>query len=270
MFLILLGLAGLVSIGAVAVWLARARDIWADVSAGLSAALAATISAFAFGVGWPIVLATVVVPSIADLTLLSEPKQSISEQYPDLRQVEPERRERLLMPKIVSDQSSGSAQAVIVGVLLSGLTAGFLAMSGALAAGYLRRRGEDWRMNIAPYLELTVPATVTAAVVASAILTPAWSVLLGENPLAVGWASLMGLAACATLLVMGAIQRWPWLVRLCVGLTWLSILVQARHDGVPWHLPVIAMFMAGGLMWKYREVFRANYEAIRAKRKKFI
>ncbi len=270
LLLIFVGLAGPITIGAVAVWLARTRDIWTDLSAGLSAALAATISAFAAGIGWPIVLAMVVAPSISDLTLLSQPRAaergatSIGEHYPDLRNVEPEKRGELLMPKIVSDQSSGSAQAVWVGVLLSGLTAGLLAMSGALAAGYLRRRGDEWRMSIAPYLEMTVPATITAAVAAAAVLTPAWSVLIGENPLAVGWASLLGLMACAALLVIGAIQRWPWLVRLCVGLTWLSILIQARNDGVPWHMPVMAMFMAGALLWKYREVLRAGFSAVRA------
>ncbi len=269
LLLILIGLAGPIAIGAAAVSLARTRDIWADLSAGLSAALAGTISAFVAGIGWPIMLAMVVVPSISDLTLLSGANPpahgvtSIGKQYPDLQHVGPEKQGQLLMPKIVSDQSSGSAQAVWIGMLLSGLTVGLLAMLGALAAGHLGRRGDNWRMSIAPYLEMTVPATVTAAMVAAAILTPAWSVLIGDNPLAVAWPSLLGLVACAALLVIGAVQRWPWLVRLCVGLTWLSILIQARQDGVPWHIPVISMMIAGGLLWKYREVLHASFAAIK-------
>src|SRR5947209_15837114 len=39
---LLIGLAGPVAMGAVAVWLARPRDVWADLSAGMTAALAAT------------------------------------------------------------------------------------------------------------------------------------------------------------------------------------------------------------------------------------
>jgi hypothetical protein len=267
---VLVGLAGPIAIGAAAIGLARTRDIWADLSAGLSAALAATVSAFVSGVGWAIVLAMVVVPSISDLTILGDAPasergvQAIADRYPDLRHVEPPKRGQLLMAKIISDQCNGGAQAVGTGILLSGLTIGTLAMSGALAAGYLRRRGESWRTAIAPYLEMTLPTTVTVAMVAAAVLTPAWSVLLGDNPLAVAWPSLAGLAACAALMNIGAIQRWPWMVRLCVGITWLAILIQARHDGVPWHIPVIATALGIGILVKYRNAIQAGWAAMRA------
>src|SRR4051794_9537292 len=69
---LLIGLAAPVAMGVVTVWLARPADAWADVSAGLTTALAGTLSAFVACVGWPVVLAFVVVPSIADLTLMGD------------------------------------------------------------------------------------------------------------------------------------------------------------------------------------------------------
>src|SRR5690242_18727536 len=42
---LLVGLAGPIAMGAIAVWLNRPRDAWADLSAGLTTALAATLTA---------------------------------------------------------------------------------------------------------------------------------------------------------------------------------------------------------------------------------
>src|SRR5262245_48838077 len=52
-FAVIIGVIGPMATGAAAVWLARTRDAWADLSAGVSAAVAATLSAFAAGIGWP-------------------------------------------------------------------------------------------------------------------------------------------------------------------------------------------------------------------------
>ncbi len=248
-----IGLAGPVAVGALAVWLARPRDIWGDFSAGLSAATAATLSAFAAGIGWPALLALVVVPSIPDLTLLGESPpagkaQPLAQHYPDLRQVEPGKRGSQLTAKVVTDQSAGGLRGIWVGLLLSAVTAGSAALAGAMTAGYLRRRGDRLSSAIAPYLEVTIPLTATIALAAAVLLTPAWSVLIGDNPLDVGWPALAGLVAVSALMIAGVLGRWPWPVRLCLALTLLTGILQARHDGVPWFLPVAAMALAAFML----------------------
>jgi hypothetical protein len=247
---VIVGVIGPMATGAAAVWLARTRDAWADLSAGVSAAVAATLSAFAAGIGWPVVLALVVVPSIADLTTLSEPQASeaAAQRYPDLSQVEPVKRSERLMPKIVADQIAGGANAVWVGLLIAGLTAGSHTLVGSFAAGYLRRRGETVRSGVLPYVELTLPPTLALALVASTVLTPAWQVIIGKNPFAIGWTSLFALATGAALIVVAVVYQWPGWLRLCLGLTWYLVLIQAKSTMIPWALPVIAAALTGVLV----------------------
>jgi hypothetical protein len=253
---VIIGAVGPMATGVVAVWLARTRDAWADLSAGVSAAVAATLSAFAAGIGFPVVLALVVVPSIADLTTLSESKaaEAAAKRYPDLNQVEPAKRGEKLMPKIVADQIAGGANAVWVGLLIAGLTAGSHTLVGAFAAGYLRRRGETVRTGILPYVELTLPPTLTLALVVSTVLTPVWHVIAGENPFAIGWTSLFGLAAGAALIVAAVALRWPGWLRLALGLTWFLVLIESKNPMIPWILPVIGAVLTGVLVIRARVV----------------
>jgi hypothetical protein len=236
---LLVGLVGAVAMGAVAVRLSAPRDAWADLSAGLTTALAATLAAFVSCIGWPVILALVVVPSIADLTLLGDSagtpaKDSLLvRSYPDLEEVEPERRGAVFMAKVVSDQVTGSAHAAWVGMLLAALTAGALALSGVLAAGYLKRRGDSLRQAALPYLEITLPLTCALALVAGTLLGPIWSALLGSNPFAANPLPLAGLASLTVLMIVGVVRRWPWLLRLCMALTWLKLLAAARPGASP-------------------------------------
>jgi hypothetical protein len=254
---VLVGLAGPVALGAVTVWLSRPRDAWADLSAGLTTALAATLAAFVSCVGWPVVLALVVVPSIADLTLLGEVAEQptpadaaapLLERYPDLDQTEPKQRGGVFTAKVVSDQVAGSMHAVWVGVLLAALSAGSLALSGSLAAGYLWRRGDSLRLAALPYLEITVPLTVTLSLVVVKALTPVWSTLLGDNPYAAGAVSLAGLASVAVLMIAGVVRRWPWLLRVCLALTWLMLLVAAWPGSRLWLPAMLAAGLTGILL----------------------
>lgn len=246
---LMVGILAPVGTGAVVVWLARPRDIWADLSAGLSAALACTLSAFATCIGWLVVLAMVVVPSISDLTLLSEsvrspagkhPSQELAARYPDLKSVEPDERGAKFMPKIVSDQVSGGIQSVWVGLLMALLTAGSLAMCGTLAAGYLMRRGGGFPRLIMPYLEITVPLTVTVAIGAATALSGLSSWSVPANPYGFGPATAAGLVVASAILVVGALRCWPWLPRLCLAATWLILLTQPGRGALQGVLPILS------------------------------
>jgi hypothetical protein len=234
---VLIGMAAPVAMGAAAVWLARPRDTWADLSAGLTTALAGTLMAFVSALGSAVVLALVVVPSISDLTLMGEaasgpapgrPAPSLVQSYPDLEQVEPAQRGGAFMAKIVSDQVAGSITSVWLGMLLTAVVVGPLALGGTLAAGYLWRRGGSARGAVLPYLEITLPVAATLALVG-------WTALVSvpDNRMTSGLA-LAGLAGVTALMVTGVVRRWPWLLRLCLALNGLMLLCAARPGSSMW------------------------------------
>jgi hypothetical protein len=205
-------------------------------------------------------MALVVVPSVADTTLMGDavrpavstahPSESLAQRYPDLKAVEPDRRGQVLMAKVVSDQVAGGAQAVWYGVLVAFLTAGALALSGTLAAGYLRRRGDGFGRAQLPYLEITLPLAGTLALGAGTLLASAWSTLLAGSVFATGELTLAGLAAVSLLMILGVIRRWSWLPRLGLAFTWVLILVQSRQQEIPWMLPAAAAVLTGFLLLK--------------------
>jgi hypothetical protein len=254
-----IGFAAPIATGALAVWLVKPRDLWADLSTGLAAAMACTLSSFVTCIGWAVVLALVVVPSISDLTLLSDsvrapaptaaglpidhPANALSARYPDLERVKPDERGQKFMPKIVSDQVSGGFHSVWVGMLVALLTAGSLAMSGTLAAGYLMRRADGFARSIVPYLEITMPLTVAIALVFAIVLSPVWNAHFGENFFGFGLLTAASVVLTSILMVLGAIRRWPWLPRLCLVITWLILLTQPGRGAIHWILPI----MSGGL-----------------------
>ena len=249
---LLVAIAGVVGTGALVAWRARPRDLWDDLSAGLSAGLAATLAAFVSCFGWSAVLAWVVVPSIADLTLATDTapaSRSLVEHYPDLAKVEPGRRGGIVMAKIVADQVSGATKAVWAAVLLSALTAGLLAMAGTLAAGYLRRQGARLQDLLFPYLELTIPTAVTFGLLATESVSSIRSVLGRDNPTPV--AGLLLTAAATAFLMLGAIARWPALVRVCLAITWVVLGFQVKGSELPWWMTALAAVPAGVLLLRH-------------------
>ncbi len=246
-----------IATGAAVVWLVRPRDVWADLSAGLTAALACTLAAFASCIGWAVVLALVVVPSISDLTLLGDsvqvkagvhPSKPLVEHYPDLKSVEPDQRGAKFMPKIVSDQVSGGLQSVWIGMLMALLTAGSLAMCGTLAAGHLMRRGGNWKRMIWPYFEITMPLTVAIGLFGALLLSPIWAISSSFNPFGFGpfWAA--GLIVSSLFVVAGAIRRWPWLPRLCLAITWFILLTRPGFGLLGTVLPICSAVLTGILL----------------------
>src|SRR5262245_57695695 len=174
------GTIALVFTGAAVVRLARPADGWADWSAGLSASLAATLAALVSCVGWPVVLALVVVPSISDLTLVCDAAATPSpdaaaeftRRYPQLGAVDANQRGDLLMARIVTAQATGASTAVWLATVGSLLSAGVLALIGTLAAGYLSRQVKGFRARTIAYLELTLPFATTMAMACWAAVAP--------------------------------------------------------------------------------------------------
>jgi hypothetical protein len=251
---LVVGLGAAVLTGAFAVWLARPRDLWEDVSAGVSAALAATLAAFVSGLGWAVVLACVVVPSISDLTLVSTSKQpavDLAESYPDLRDVEPDERGGAFMAKIVSDQVDGSSKAATLGIVASFLTMGTLAFTGTLAAGALRRRNESWKRVILPYFEMVGPMTVSLFSGFNVVTSVVYGTLLRENPLENGLIQVLGLVAISAVMIAGAIRRWPWVLRTCLALTWLAWLNHANKGTAGWIFVGITVLLTGFLVVRF-------------------
>jgi hypothetical protein len=243
---VLLGVAAPVAMGLFTVWLVRPHDRWADLSAGLTTALAATLSSFAAGLGWPILLALVVVPSINDLTVVcntvrtptlgetgetAHPSQALVERYPDLERVSTDERGPMFMPKIVSDQIVGSIYGIWLGILLALLSCGGLALAGTLAAGYLLRRGDRPRAALLPYLELTLSGTGAVVMLASALLAPVGSTFLDGAP----WSTVFLLLLVTGFVTLGVMQRWPWLLRLALAFVWVLLFAQAGGR-LPWRL----------------------------------
>jgi hypothetical protein len=252
------GTVALVLTGAAVVWAARPADRWADLSAGLTAALAATLAALVTCVGWPVVLALVTVPSIPDLTFTCEAAAApsadaaaeLARRYPELEAVEPAKRGGLLLARLVTSQAAGAASAAWLGVLGALLTAGSLALIGTLAAGSLQRRGEGLRRAVLPYLEITLPWSVTLALIGWASLSPLLTTLAAERAYASA-VPLTGLAAGSALMSVGVSQRWPWLLRVCLALTWLALLGQAMGGAVPWLVTAIATTLTGYLVGRH-------------------
>lgn len=251
---LVLGLGLPLLTGALAVWLARPRDLWEDVSAGLTAGLAASLSAFVCCIGWAVVLAFVIVPSIADLTLVcdsQQPAANLAARYPDLEQIEAEKRGGTMMGKIVSDQVDGSAKGVRWGVLASLLTMGTLAFSGTLAAGYLSRRNERLGCVVVPYFEITVPPAVSLSWGLWLAVSGASQGLFAANPFETGIVQALGLLAISAVMIVAALRRWPWALRVCLALTGVICLKHGGQGLLGWTIVLAAMGLTGVLLLRF-------------------
>jgi hypothetical protein len=243
-------------------WLVRPRDVWADVSAGITTALASTLSSFAAGIGWAVILAMTVVPSIADLTWfgdatrrpaaaqgpLAHPSAVLVEHYPDLADLPADDRGGRFMSKVVADQVTGSAWGVWLGLLLSLATVGGVGFCSTLAAGYLRRRGGSLRTIAVPYLELTVSTSLLLGLLLREVVFGS-SHTFDSTTLR---ACLFLCLACLTaMVVLGVLHRWRWVLRSSVSITWIVVFLQALGSAVPWYLAAIVYLGCGTLMFKH-------------------
>jgi len=258
--LAVLGMVLPFAMGLATVWLARPRDVWDDVSAGLTTALASTLSSFAAGIGWAVILAMTIVPSIADLTWFGQatrqpaagpghaphPSAVLVEHYPDLADVPADERGGRFMAKIVSDQVMGSAWGIWLGLLTALATCGTLGFCGTLAAGYLWRRGDSLRGLVLPYLELTVSSTLLVGLLLREALVG--RTLGREIPHGV---LVLWLALLTAVVVIGVVQRWRWPLRLTLAITWGVVFLQAMGGRVPWYLAGVVCIGCAALLVRH-------------------
>jgi hypothetical protein len=221
--------------GWVVVRVARPRDSWETISAGITAALASTLASFAAYFGWMIAIAMVVVPVIQDLSLVCEsatpppgaevtsPAETLAIIHPDLQDVPQAERNKSMFPRLITNLAAGSATAIWVGLFESACLVGTVAFLGTLSAGYLLRLpGQRFLSTVGPYLELTVPPTLAINVVVA-------KVLLADYETAT-WSQVMAVIALTAVLIFVARQRGQWLIRLALALVWMLFL--ARASGV--------------------------------------
>jgi hypothetical protein len=257
--LALLGITLPFAMGLVTVWLVRPVDFWADVSAGLTTALASTLSSLAAGIGWAAILAMTVVPSIADFTWFSDatrlpagvegqrahPSESLVKHYPDLADQPAAQRGERFMAKIVADQVVGSAWGVWLGLGIALSTCGALGFCSTLAAGYLWRRGGSTRAIVLPYLELTVSSSLLIGLVIREITFKVGLVL---GPAMMQWPVLLWLTCLTVLVALGVVQRWRWTIRLALAITWAVVFWQAVGHNIPWYQAGMAHLACGVLL----------------------
>jgi hypothetical protein len=243
-------------------WLVRPRDVWGDISAGITTALSSTLSSFAAGIGWAVILALTVVPSIADLTWfgnatrqpaavegpLAHPSTVLVEHYPDLADLPPDERGGRFMAKVVADQVIGSAWGVWLGLLLSLASVGSLGFCSTLAAGYLCRRGGSLRAIALPYLELTVSTSLLLGLSLREVALGGGRAI-DSTTLRV--CLLLCLALLTAMVVVGVLHRWRWVLRLTVAITWIVVFLQALGSAVPWYLAGIVYLCCGTLLVKH-------------------
>jgi hypothetical protein len=150
-----------------------------------------------------------------------------------------------------------------LGMLVALAAFALFVMGQALAAGYLRRRGQGDRARAAflPYLELVVPAFlliqgVAVLVVLPVVVAPIASA--GElNPVSLATQLLVRVepffAAPATLLKLvlvglafaGVIRRWPVTLRLAVYAAWVIALLRVVQGGLPWYADAAVYALVG-------------------------
>ncbi|AWM36003.1 hypothetical protein GobsT_62480 [Gemmata obscuriglobus] len=232
-----LGAVALVGIGLIVARVARPANHWEGVSAGLSAALTATLAAYAAGIGWTATLAMVVVPAIADLTAIGNatrtpadgrgvPSDALVERYEDLRTVPADTRGGVFFAKVVADQVLGSASAPALGLGISLATAGVTVFCGTVAGGWMLRRGESFRATAIPYIELTgAPALALGRLVSGVVG-------LGPPPTLIGAVCLV---IATGFVVRGAIARWEWPFRVSAAAVWVLVLCGVGLDHGPAH-----------------------------------
>jgi hypothetical protein len=215
------------ALGLVTARLVRPRDRWEAVSAGLTTAAAGSATAYVLWIGWKVAIATVLVPSVSDMTLLAEstrtpaaataaPSDVLADQYPDLKGVPGDERGALFFPKIMSDQVVGSAHGVWIGVVTAVGLVGLPSLCGTLAAAWLLRRGGAWWVLLLSYVELTVAISVTLGLLLAA------AVGFG---LPAGWFRYAVLVAASVTVVTGVLKRWGFPLRVTAAVAWALVLL---------------------------------------------
>jgi hypothetical protein len=232
------------------VLVARPRDVWDSLSAGVTAGLASTLASFGACIGWAAALALVVVPSIQDLSLvcdaavpppganIQQPSETLAELHPDLQGVAAGERGKAMFPRLIADLAAGGARAIGVGLLLAACLCGVATLVGTLAGGcLLRGTRRRWAAVLGSYIELTVPATLAFNLVVFKALLPGY----GETGT---WPQVMAVVCMTAVVIFVALQRGQWLVRLALALVWFLFLARAGGASPLWVGEIVAYAVA--------------------------
>jgi hypothetical protein len=254
------GMTAQLSMGWLTVRFVRPKDAWGDLGAGLATGMVAGVGALVKTVLWVVLLRFALVPSLGDLDLLARASRPhaadvLAEAYPDLRDVPADERGKVLADKIACDVALHLPLGIWFGMVVAATGFSLFAMGQALAAGYLRRRGDSGAAFL-PYVELVVPSFMLIQGVGAIFLMP---ILTGEtagagdlNPGFLAGRLVGRLAAyfsgpatlCKVALVglafAGVFRRWPVLLRLALYGVWLLALFAVAEGWPPGYVPAAA------------------------------
>ena len=251
-----------------------------DSLIGLLAGQLAGVFTYLAGFGWAMVLTLTAVAELPDVQLLSEgfasrepapelkagaaakahPQDAAVKRYPDLAKRPEHERGGLLLKKIVADQVVGAANSVWIGFTLILLFWTVAAVSQAVAAGYLLRRGDRWFEMLSPYLELSLPAAWLGYAIAS---------FLGMGG---DWVESIAPLSLLALAVLAVTRSWPWLIRYTIYAACFFAVERLTNQpvfafldrnlglGFPLFAFIDVLFWigAGWLLWRY---FRGQFPA---------
>ncbi len=248
--LILTGLLAPFGMGLATAWLVRGRDRWGQLSAGLTTALTASFTAYFLWIGCLVSVASVIVPSIADLTLLADstkqpitsgtPSDVLAERYPDLKNTPTDERGGVFFAKIVSDQVSGSAHSVWLGVGLSLASVGGVGLFGTLTASWLYRRGGSFKSIFVPYLELSLSTSISVGISMATLFGMARDRADSPSKLFL----CLGLIGCTVLINRGVVGGWNRMLRVSTAVTYV-LLLASLIQGVSILAPMLGLALVG-------------------------
>jgi tRNA A-37 threonylcarbamoyl transferase component Bud32 len=251
-----LGMLAWILMGWLAVRLVQPRDTLGDLAAGLATGMVAGVVMFIGAVSWILLLRFALVPSLADLDLLARAADrphadALLEAYPDLRSAPAEQRGKLLADKIACDLALRLPLGIWFGTILVATVFGLFGMAQALAAGYLRRRGEG-RNNLLPYLELVVPCYMLIQEVGVMFILPLLNVSIAAhdelNPASLAGRAVpraaiwFGVTTMLFKLVLvgvaftGVFRRWPGPLRAALYVVWLTAVLHVVEGPLPWYV----------------------------------
>jgi hypothetical protein len=248
-----LGVALPVFAGLSVVLVARPRDAWESVTAGVTAALASTLASFAACIGWTAALALVVVPSLQDLSLvcdaavpppgasMQQPSETLAELHPDLQGIAAGERTKAMFPRLIADLTAGSVRAIVVGLVAAACLCGVAAFLGTLAGSYLLRSRHRRLSILGPYVELTVPTTLAFNLVVAKALLPGFF----ETGT---WPQVTAVVCMTGVVVFVALQRGQWLVRVALALVWFLFLARAGGASPLWVGEIVVYAVAPMLL----------------------
>ncbi len=249
--LLLIGLAAPLGMGPATAWLVRGRDRWGQLAAGLTTALTGSFMAYFLWIGCLVSVASVIVPSIPDLTLLADstkqpvvasevPSDVLAERYPDLKDTPTEERGRVFFAKIVADQVGGTAHGVWLGIGVALTSVGGVGLFGTMTASWLYRRGGSFRSILAPYLELSLSTSITVGILIQTLIRPA--------PQRADYSSSLffwvGLFGCTALINRAVVGGWNPMLRVSIAVTYIMVLA-SFFQGVSILAPILGLAVVG-------------------------